>query len=224
MNANYDYKKLQELISRGGDIMLEAQNGDSEWGANPQGDMLQVFDDYHLWKIAVHDFFWKYHFDIEAAYFFEADSVPMLKGGLAYSHVQSEKSQKLLKNIRSETKSKLQFIRDFVAKNPPNLPNEKVYFDEAKETLKIGAEEIELDHKTNAFLIIWALFNNPDRWHDKWFFSEISEHIDPSAKYDDRKFYNSLYRLDQKLKQHQITDFFQLLTTSTVQINPRYTI
>lgn len=224
MEIRYDPEEIQKLISQGVDITLKSQDGDIPYGENPVDNMHEVFSQYHLWKIAAHDFFWNNNFKVEAAYFFEADSVPMLKGGLAYSYIQSDKSQQLLRNIRREAKTKLEFLRNFIAKQPPHLQTEKVFFDEHKELLHIGNEQVEINEKTIAFQIIRVLFTEPERLHDKWIFSEISEYIDLMEKHDDRKFYNALKRFKEQLKRHQIGDFFEVLTTTAVKINPRYYI
>ncbi|EKD86918.1 MAG: hypothetical protein ACD_37C00101G0004 [uncultured bacterium] len=118
-------QQFDELMKRGVHITQDAQEGDILYAEDPFKSLHEVFRDYHLWKMDVRDFFLKYWLDDEANFFFEADDVPMLKGGLAYSYADSPESQSLLKNIRKETKDKLAYLRNFKETKLQNVVDEK---------------------------------------------------------------------------------------------------
>jgi len=111
---------LSALIKRGTDITLYASSGVVHRRDQDEVDnMHETFKDFHTWKMDTRDFFLKYNFEDEANFFFEGDSVPVLKGGIEYSYIDSPESQELLKNIREEAKEKLKFLREF-KKEVPN--------------------------------------------------------------------------------------------------------
>ncbi|OGF60525.1 hypothetical protein A3C05_03440 [Candidatus Giovannonibacteria bacterium RIFCSPHIGHO2_02_FULL_45_40] len=85
-------------------------------GQDGVDNMHETFKDYHNWKMDTRDFFLKHNFEDEADFFFEGDSVPMLKGGIEYSDIDSPESKELLKNIQEEAKEKLRFLREFRGK------------------------------------------------------------------------------------------------------------
>lgn len=224
MSSLVSKNELEKLINRGVDITHGSQEGDILYSENPVDSMHQVFSDYQIWKDDVRLFFIRNGLDNEASVFFEADDVPLLKGGLAYSFIQSEQSQTLLKNIRKETKIKLDFLRHFLTTLPIELPKVQVSFDEAKSVLKAGEKVVKIKKFSYPFHYLRIVFNEPKRFHDVWFFSEISEKYDPEEKHNDKKFYNAVYQLDQKLQKLQIKDFFLNRTAQSLQINPRYFI
>ena len=139
-------EQLAQLIRRGVHITQAAQEGDILYADDPADKMHEAFKDYHNWKMEVRDFFLKHDFDNEAAFFFEADDVPMLKGGLEYSYIETPKSQKLLKSIREETSKKLAFLREFSKeldkghsdKQKERSAKEKMDFDSQNGVLRYG--------------------------------------------------------------------------------------
>ena len=107
-------KELDKLIVVGINITNQAQEGDAIYSAN-----YDLLDDVHR-----RYFTWIYDIKkllnrkevlkkIDICVFYEADSVPHLKGGLEYGDVKSDVSQNFLKNIRMETSKKLKYLKDF---------------------------------------------------------------------------------------------------------------
>lgn len=105
---------LDELIIDGINITRQAQEGDALYSDN-QFLAVDVHHRFVLWRFNIREFVSKYY-PKSAQKFFEADSVPDMKGGIEYGDVTSEKSQTLLKNIREETSKKLGLLRQLKKK------------------------------------------------------------------------------------------------------------
>lgn len=107
-------------------ITREAQEGNAIYGRKELLD--SVFSRYQIWKSNIKDFLVDTNINtIEWYKFYEADSVPSLKGGPEYADIQSDKSQMLLKNIRIETSKTLALFKqvgDFIFGN--KLPKTKI--------------------------------------------------------------------------------------------------
>lgn len=103
--------EIQKLIDRGVRITIDVDLGNIEYADNAASKMLDAFDEFQLWKHAVRMFFLKYGDQKSASYFFEADDVPFLKGGIEYSDIHTEKSHTLLKNIKATTLERLKYLR-----------------------------------------------------------------------------------------------------------------
>jgi len=71
---------------------------------------VNIHNSFVLWRSSVREFV-SGNYSKVAQQFFEADSVPNMKGGIEYGDVASEKSQTLLKNIREDTSKKLGLLR-----------------------------------------------------------------------------------------------------------------
>lgn len=122
-----ELEQLDALIMRGVLITRHTQKGVVHRdGQDEVGSMHETFKDYYIWKIDMENFFLKYNFNDEASFFSEGDSTPILKSGLGYSYIESTKSQRLLKDIREETRNKLKFLRDFKRRETDDrLPQNK---------------------------------------------------------------------------------------------------
>ncbi|AKM77756.1 MAG: hypothetical protein UX49_C0016G0026 [Candidatus Wolfebacteria bacterium GW2011_GWC2_46_275] len=142
-------EQLDELLKRGIHISYDAQEEDILSAEDPADMLGKVFNDYHLWKMDARDFFLKYNYENEENFFFEADDVPMMKGGIAYSYADSPESQSLLKKIRKETKDKLVFLRnfkktEFQEKEEGEVPKDKNLYNEARRVNKKSIVKLEL--------------------------------------------------------------------------------
>ena len=102
---------FSDLILEGINITRQAQEGDALYAEENILD--EVFSRYQIWKSNIKDFLTIAKRDnIEFYRFYEADSVPSLKGGVEYADIRSEKSQTLLKNIRTETSKHLSLLKE----------------------------------------------------------------------------------------------------------------
>lgn len=137
MSPSENKKTFSSLMLEGINITRKAQEGDAIYGKENQ--LQEVFDDYHIWKSRIKDFLTNTNSNsLEWYQFYQADSVPSLKGGLEYGDITSEVSQSLLKKIRLETTGKLQLLKllgDSLF--PENLP--KVQLPNT-DTIKLGKE------------------------------------------------------------------------------------
>ena len=112
-NVNEILEKLDKLVVEGVNITRLAQEGDAIYCSSSN-----VVDDAHrkyiIWKDDIKKLLnqEKIVKKIDIGILYQGDSVPNFKGGLEYGNVSSEKSQKLLKSIRTETSKKLEFLRE----------------------------------------------------------------------------------------------------------------
>lgn len=98
-----------------------------------------------------------------------------------------------------------------------NVLNE-VFFDTEKSLLKIKEYEVKIQKFNDQYHTLRIIFTEPSK---EWFFSEVSEKYDIAKRLPDKKFYNAIYQINQKLKTIGITDFF-ISTRQSVQINKKY--
>ncbi|NLE07207.1 MAG: hypothetical protein GX627_01160 [Parcubacteria group bacterium] len=99
-----------------------------------------------------------------------------------------------------------------------DIRKEKVYFDAEKSVLIVNDKEIKVQKFNDQYHTLRIIFEEPN---EEWFFSRISEKYDPSDNLPDKKFYNAIYQLNQKLKAKGIDDFF-ITTRQSVKINEKY--
>ena len=102
-----------------------------------------------------------------------------------------EKFSKIDKSIES--------LSDKTNQQTNNLLHKKIDFDKEKSIIKIGDKEIKLKKGGDQYHIMRIVFENKNQLSQEWFFSEISEIYDFSGKYDDKKFYNAAYQINQKI-------------------------
>lgn len=109
----------------------------------------EVHRDYLIWKSEVAKYLSRSGFTEETLLFGHVDSVPLIKGGLAYSDPESPQSQKLLSNIRDEINKKLPILRNLqggrvITKGPDNeyrYNGKKIVF-KGENTLYFGFFEL----------------------------------------------------------------------------------
>lgn len=100
---------FDELIIEGVNITRAAQEGDALY--HDVIHLHETFARYQIWRAAIKEFLTKANRDTaEWHKFYEANSVPYMKGGIEYGDIASEKSQTLLKNMRIETSKTLELL------------------------------------------------------------------------------------------------------------------
>ena len=169
---------IQDYINEGITITREAQEGDALYRKNFIAvDMHNVFV---IWRISVRDFLFKegYLNDKHPLYslaepILEADSVPNMKGGNDYGVPQSEKSQTLLKNIREETKKKLEILRSIKASKLDRISAE-IVLNIKNHELVIGKNKILWDSSS----LEWSIFHVLVKRDEETSWDEILEHYE----------------------------------------------
>lgn len=96
-----------------------------------------------------------------------------------------------------------------------------LYFDDAKSCLFIRGTEIKIKKFSDQYHALRIMFENPDELAEEWFFSKMAEKYDLAQPPQDKKFYNAIYQISQKLKAKGIDDFFTT-TRQSVKINEKY--
>lgn len=221
---------LQDLIDKGIELTREAQEGDALY--RDQFIAVDAHNKFSIWRIALRDFLYreKYFEPINPLYskvepLLEADSVPMLKGGIEYGDPQSEKSQTLLRNIREETKRKLQILRE-VREVVGSIVGAK--YDTKTQILLFKNKQIPIKGEdTNPVKLMSAIFSAPNR---QWQNDEILT-LWFGDKPDSRDWENaikakSIYQAGRAInstieKKTGIGDFLEI-TTKTVKIRNKY--
>lgn len=95
-----------------------------------------------------------------------------------------------------------------------------LYFDEDKSRLFIRGKEIRVRKFSDQYHALRIIFNSPKETGQEWFFSEIAEKVD-EANINDKKYYNAIYQVGQKMNGAGFPDFF-ITTRQSVKINPDY--
>jgi len=99
-----------------------------------------------------------------------------------------------------------------------NKRKEKVYFDTEKSILFVNDNEIKIQKFNDQYHTLRIIF---EEQNEEWFFSKISEKYEPADNLPDKKFYNAVYQITQKLKGKGIEDLF-ITTRQSVKINEKY--
>lgn len=108
------------------------------------------------------------------------------------------------------------------AEKPEGSLKKILSFDTAKSVLMVGQTAVKIRPNTDQFHFLRIIFANPIELAREWFYSEIAEEFDAEAKFDDKKFYNALYQVEQKLaRDARVNDVF-ITTTQSFTINPKY--
>jgi hypothetical protein len=87
--------------------------------------------------------------------------------------------------------------------------------------LCINDVKIKIKKFSDQYHFLRIIFLDKKEFSKEWFFSEIAERVDPTNKVKDKKYYNAVYQIENKLKATEFTDFF-ITTNQHVQINPNY--
>ena len=98
---------------------------------------------------------------------------------------------------------------------------DRACFNESKGELIVGDISIKIKKHSVGYETLRIIFENVSDAGKAWQFSEISELFDSSMIQPDKKFYNAVYQINQKMKQKNIDDLF-ITTRQSVQINPLY--
>lgn len=120
-------KEITEFVRKGSEIIMNANTEHLGKWRDDDFIAVEAHQEYMLWKIDVADFLQNKHIK-EWQVFRAVDSVPFVKGGMEYSYRDSEKTQKLLKNIREEATKKLMTlreVRDYAMQSKPKRHEEK---------------------------------------------------------------------------------------------------
>lgn len=225
--------KLGELIVEGINISRQAKNLIYDFDS-----LVDVHRRYILWIDDIKESLNKKEIvkKIDISRFYEADSIPdIFPGGIEYSNIESKESQELLKNIKSETNRKLDYLREIkktlkakefdkkTSKKRKRRKNNYTFsFDSIKSILFIKNKSIKIKKLSDQYFLLKTLFENKSELNEEWFFSEIAEKYDISSPPPDKKFYNAIYQLNQKIEREARIEKYFLTTNQTFQINPEY--
>lgn len=95
-------------------------------------------------------------------------------------------------------------------------------FDADKSILIIGDKKIKIKKFSDQYHLLRIIFESESEFQQEWFFSEIAERYDSEANLSDKKFYNAVYQLNQKVaRETGIKDYF-ITTSQSFKINPEY--
>ena len=116
--------------------------------------------------------------------------------------------------LRYEAKIEIQpkFLNEAIPKN--------LSFDTEKSIFFIKGNKIKIRKFGKEYHLLNIIFENPEELSQEWFFSDIKERIDRGED-DDKKYYNALYQIKQKLEKINIKDFCTS-TKQSFQINKKY--
>lgn len=214
---------LEDYIKEGRNITVSTQYG--VHSGTEEQLRLGVPARYSLWKDSTELFLRENGFLDEAEFFSEADSVPIMIGGLAYGDPLSPESLLLMKYIRVETSKKLEVLRKVRAKfakqsTEKNNVTTRLGFSAEESRLYVQGKEIKLFKFKDEYQVLRVIFEDLNNLPKEWFFSEIREKVD-AGELNDKKYYNAIYQVGLKLKVKGITDFF-ITTKQSTKINPKY--
>jgi len=174
---------IDELENEGININRRSQENDAVyWDDSDHLD--KIFKDYNLWRQRIKDFLIQSKIISNlSGYFFEADSVPKIKGGI-YDNINSPKSQELLKNIRIEISKKLEKLRE-LRKELEQETNLQTQGERQLKSMHLITDSLE--PKSVIFLVLDGQFQMPIR------FAVKNNGGDPTSI---KKLYNIAYFVD----------------------------
>lgn len=116
--------------------------------------------------------------------------------------------------LRYEAKIEIQpkFLNEVSPKN--------LLFDSEKSIFYIKGNKIKIKKFGDEYHLLRIIFENPEELSQEWFFSDIKERVDRGED-NDKKYYNALYQIKQKLEKIGIKDFCTS-TRQSLQINKKY--
>ena len=94
-------------------------------------------------------------------------------------------------------------------------------FDLDQGILNVRDQKIKVRKFSDQYHALRIVFENQKDLGQEWFFSDIAEKYDLGGRFDDKKFYNAIYQINQKLKIASLPDFF-ITTRQSAKINPKY--
>lgn len=104
------------------------------------------------------------------------------------------------------------------ALNEVALPD--LAFDIHKSRLYVKGTEVPIRKFSDQYHTLRILFENQKDLQQEWFFSDIAERVD-AKKPGDKRYYNAVYQIRQKLTQKGFPDFF-ITTRQSLKISPKY--
>jgi hypothetical protein len=126
-----------------------------------------------------------------------------------------------LREIKKTLKAK-EFDKKTSKKRKRRKNNYTFSFDSIKSILFIKNKSIKIKKLSDQYFLLKTLFENKSELNEEWFFSEIAEKYDISSPPPDKKFYNAIYQLNQKIEREARIEKYFLTTNQTFQINPEY--
>ncbi len=156
----------------------------------------------------------------------EITYVPRIRNDFDDMQVGLERFTKKIENKIEEKFIKLnKSIENMTGENATSKDSgfgKNIIFDEAKSILRIGNKVIKLRKGGDQYHFLRIIFEDRNELTREWFYSEIAEKFDFSGKFDDKKFYNAAYQINQKIIKD--TGFRDILITTlhSARINPDY--
>ena len=106
--------------------------------------------------------------------------------------------------------------------NPAEETKKELFFDSIKSFLAINGQQIKILKNSDQYHLLRIIFKDEKELPQEWFFSEIAENYDEMANLPDKKFYNAVYQINQKIiRDTGVRDFF-ITTKQSVKINDKY--
>ncbi|MCG2686673.1 hypothetical protein L6278_00875, partial [Candidatus Parcubacteria bacterium] len=95
-------------------------------------------------------------------------------------------------------------------------------FDTDKSRLYVQGKEIKIQKFSDQYNVLKILFKNKESLSEEWFYSKIAELLDRAEDFKDKKFYNAIYQINQKIaKETEIKNFF-ITTNQSFKIDNKY--
>lgn len=161
MGNNTIIDELNILEMEGINITKRSQKDDCIFDKdyNDKTHLEKVCRDYNLWCEKIKDLIKEYQIDSDlTGFFFESDTVPKLIG-LYQFRIDKEKSRKLLENIQSETKKKLEYLRKLKSELTVKLKRNSL------KSIHLISESVVA--KDKIFLVLDRHFETPIRFRTK---------------------------------------------------------
>lgn len=127
-----------------------------------------------------------------------------------------------LKDIKENINKKLEEKELNKRKIDDTKKEYKILFDKEKSILIINDRNIKIGKFNDQYHLLRIFFEDIKEIKREWFFSEIAEKYDEVKTLPDKKFYNAIYQINQKIAiETNIKDYFTR-TNQSFRINPRY--
>ncbi len=93
-------------------------------------------------------------------------------------------------------------------------------FDADKSRLYVHGHEVAIRKFSDQYHALRIIFEKPEDVPQEWFFSEIAERVD-EKKPGDKRYYNAVYQIREKLAKEGFPEFF-ITTKQSAKINSKY--
>jgi len=119
---------------------------------------------------------------------------------------------------KSNYRAKIEILPKFFN----DTSSKTLYFDIDKSRLYVEGKKIKIQKFSDQYHLLKILFENEKVLSEEWFYSKIAELYDGEENFKDKKFYNAVYQIKQKIaKETGIKDFF-ITTNQSFKINNKY--